>query len=84
MTTNLDLRDEPPKFSWRPIETVPKDGSTIDLWCRNISQGSTGEVRIPDAWWDDDVDRWVDSTGFCIEQKWCPTHWMPLPAPPHS
>jgi hypothetical protein len=70
---------------WQPIETVPKDGSTIDLWCRNISHGSTGEVRCADMWWDEDVGRWVDRSGVILEQKWRPTHWMPLPdGPPRS
>ena len=67
---------------WRDISTAPKDGSTIDLWCLNISHGSTDSVRVPDAFWDDEVSKWEDRHGWILESKWRPTHWMPLPTGP--
>lgn len=69
---------------WQPIETAPKNGNEIDLWCRNISEGSTGQVRAPDMWWDCEIDRWVDRDGRVLEQKWRPTHWMRKPLPPSA
>lgn len=71
-------------MNWQPIESAPKDGSAIDLWCINIAQGSIGAVRAADMWWDEDVDRWVERDGFVLEQKWRPTHWMPIPGGPES
>jgi len=64
---------------WQPIETAPKDGTTILGYGRYLGilpvyWGRTGELN-PLAW----------LGGHCrvhhIEQ---PTHWMPLPIPPSS
>ena len=57
---------------WQPIETAPRDGSDVLIWC------DTGKICIAHfdyatfAWWSD------LSTRECPD----PTHWMPLPAPP--
>lgn len=67
---------------WMDISTAPKDGTEIDLWCRNISHGSDATLRVPGMWWDSEIDRWVDWRDDMLEQKWRPTHWMPLPPPP--
>jgi len=69
---------------WQTIESVPKDGTAVDLWCVNISHGSTDAVRAAAMWWDDDVDRWVDWRGDILEQKWRPTHWVHIPDGPES
>jgi hypothetical protein len=59
---------------WKPIETAPKDGSDVLIWCY------TGEIGVAHfdsatfAWWSD------LSTRECPD----PTHWMPLPPPPES
>lgn len=68
---------------WRPIETAPKDGSLIDLWCGDYE-------RVADAKWDTKRRAWVEwgIDGFdCMEwvrlpDYYKPTHWMPLPEPP--
>lgn len=78
----FELSQQLANEQWQPIETAPKDGTTIDLWCRNISHGSTGAVRAPDSFWDDEVQKWEDRHGWILETKWKPTHWMPLPAGP--
>jgi len=64
---------------WQSIETAPKDGSAVLLWC---GEGllfepfqCVGRFRREETWtgWVD-VYEGVDLT--------TPTHWMPLPAPP--
>lgn len=61
------------KNGWRPISTVPKDGTVVDL-----CSGSWGK-RIANcrfrygAWEVGDVYQ---------EYAFDPTHWMPLPYPP--
>jgi hypothetical protein len=57
---------------WKPIETAPRDGSDVLIWCY------TGEIGIAHfdyatfAWWHN----------LCEYPD--PTHWMPLPPPPES
>jgi len=70
-------------MNWQPIETAPKDGTTI-LVCDAAKQISlvnweyvTGYENTnigPDGW---RSDACRDFGGF--ED---PTHWMPLPEPP--
>jgi hypothetical protein len=72
---------------WQPIETAPKDGSTILLY-------------RPDAypWFRVHAGHWVAQTlyrnprpfwgtshkfiGVIQARDWVPTHWMPLPDAP--
>lgn len=53
---------------WRPIETAPKDGTTILVF----HNGSMWTV----LW--SDVQEWHDANDY----GYTPTHWMPLPKPP--
>lgn len=61
--------------TWRPIETAPKDGTTILLYDRGWSQ----------PWRTIVAARWVwqksrfESGDFVHHSA---THWMSLPAPP--
>ena len=55
---------------WQPIETAPKDGTDVLVWCG-------GAMFIACM----DVGRWFfDRTDHSV--KPIPTHWMPLPKPP--
>jgi hypothetical protein len=67
---------------WKPIDTAPRDGTGIILY-------SDGECAPPViAQWD---DMWTDGAWIVqhgsasIRLSWVfnPTHWMPLPTPPH-
>lgn len=77
----------PPCDGWQPIETAPRDGTLIDLWCN-------GERR-PDCFWGEE---WEEPEERGWRQKYAetsraasfsllggePTHWMPLPEPPNA
>lgn len=67
---------------WRPIETAPKDGTPdwnytdsteVMVFCP--SRGGRSVDWIGTAYW---TGRGWYAGEACV----CPTHWMPLPAPP--
>lgn len=61
------------RFTWRPIETAPRDGTRILLHRAGQGRWST----FVGAW--SDHDRfWHDANSLFRD----PTHWMPLPAAP--
>ena len=66
---------------WRPIETAPKDGTTIDLWCAYRFETDNLGCRVADAFWDEDDQLWRFDQWH---EKYRPTHWMPLPSAPGS
>lgn len=49
-----------------PIESAPKDGTVIDIWCEH--------GRISNVYWNDKYDSWVDSNGYCYNEKDNITH----------
>ena len=69
-------------MSWKPIETAPKDGTTI-LLCKVGCTPSTGVFDERLGWIDFEAEdpslraEWIE-TGT----EWDPTHWMPIPPPP--
>ncbi len=69
---NQKLREELARYEWRPIESAPKDGTSI-LVC-NATIG--GEPMC--AHYSAIYNNWQ------LERKgvWIPTHWMPLHEPP--
>lgn len=76
---------------WQPIETVPKDGTIVDLWVQSCFWNADGEkqvavmFRAPAAVWSD--NQWTntdgnpheDLNGFTNLEF---THWMLPPEPP--
>ena len=72
-------------MKWQPIETAPRDKTTILVWC-------DGDCYA--VWWvpryDADGEFWNDFEGWGVSDNnnephpLCgrPTHWMSLPAPP--
>ena len=75
---------------WKPIETAPKGGSVIDLWCQPL--GREG-YRVAGAYWNSKSKKgfyWFapgrdwDGKDGPLERNENPTHWMRLPAPPEK
>ena len=77
-----------PVTVWQPIETAPKDGSYVDLWCAPISDGGAVLLpcRLPNCYWVSDYNSWYMSVarGELIKVWHRVTHWMPLPAAPEK
>lgn len=67
---------------WQPIETAPRDGRPILLWC-NDRQYVCGEFwsrADGSAGWE--IGHRIDGTVICLGLP--ATHWMPLPEPPED
>lgn len=68
---------------WRPIETAPKDGTWVDLWC--VPRNGAPPGRCTNASWE--AGAWRDPSIYSDgtpgdEIEMDPSHWMLLPAPP--
>ena len=61
---------------WQDISTAPKDGTRLLLWMREWAAPSTGQYYGESSGW----GMFWDGAMYRFQ----PTHWMPLPAPPHS
>ena len=77
--STADLRVDDRGGSWHPIETAPKDGSKLMLWCVDLV-GGNGRVATG-SWHDTFNGSWWD---WGMEYTLNPTHWMPLPSPPET
>lgn len=78
---------------WQPIETAPKDGTLVLIV---NDEGAMDVAGFADAYQehqefvrtakDGDVFRTVrlDCGYWDTEKAYCPTYWMPLPAPPNA
>jgi hypothetical protein len=74
---------------WRPIETAPRDGAPVDLWCRRKPPlGPVEERRYTDCRWGEPTfgterygaaPEWLGLRDSYAEIE--PLYWM-LPAPP--
>lgn len=63
---------------WQPIETAPKDGSLVDLWCVHTTMPA---VRSADMSWR--RGKWRQPWGQELNPGWHASHWMPPPDPPN-
>ena len=54
---------------WMPIETAPKDGTEIIVYC----QPAHGLPHMAS------VCAWHDDAGFCVDELREPSLWIPLP-----
>jgi hypothetical protein len=59
---------------WQPIETVPKDGTPVDLWSDLHQRHWTDCVWKEEKWWH------FGSVYQAYEFE--PTYWMHPPGPP--
>ncbi len=73
----LSLLSEEVEARWQPIETAPKDGTEVVLWC---GQPVCGRIST------DHLDPERTPQGWTMDVTWPgmiePTHWMPLPSAP--
>lgn len=74
---------------WQPIETVPKDGTEVDLW--GTRADGTAERWCNARWTGDGVGAgwwgpWTDGfeCGIPGRNSLTLTHWMPVPRPPEN
>ena len=73
-------------MEWLPIETAPKDGTSILVWPPTW----TGKAASIAKWDEDRYSKnprpyWLRDDAFnrvTISREKPPTHWMPLPPPP--
>ena len=76
--------------AWRPIETAPKDGTSILLHRQPETEWWEPECddvnTVVASWWENVPDGdWICYMDLPMEPScpFTPTHWMPLPdAPP--
>lgn len=69
---------------WRPIETAPKDGSEVIVFCpKNRPQVFTAAF-VCGEWGCSVEDRCAPKDDFYGDSPKWPTHWMPLPSPPRA
>lgn len=68
---------------WQPIETAPKDGTSILVWRRNQVLVAHWDIdkyaKTPRPYWGA-FDVWNKTSNRLTP----PTHWMPMPRPPVS
>ena len=69
-----------PVGGWEDISTAPKDGTNIDLWCRDVKTGES--YHFPDSYWCRDRQQWHGCDEYIWPEVDVPTHWRPLPPPP--
>ena len=55
---------------WQPIETAPKDGSSVILF-------EPFEMVACSGYWAEEDNEWFPSRGKQFLQQ--PTHWQPMP-----
>lgn len=79
---------------WQPIESAPKDGTPVDLWCKRSWNPPQTHQRSTDMYWCTTMKCWrkLKNLHFVdhmwnppkskYENRLIPTHWMPLPEPP--
>jgi hypothetical protein len=76
---------KPTIIDWQPIETAPKDGTTVLVWppskagtmtCAVWASRHSPWARLWPYW------RRLDVSGHDRSRKTPPTHWAPLPAGP--
>jgi hypothetical protein len=64
------------RSEWRPIETAPKDGTDVLVYC-----GPDDDPMWGIASWDEDAG-WVMWWDTGMKGHTWPSYWIPLPASP--
>lgn len=70
---------------WQPIETAPRDGSFVLLWAPDYAdRPGLGQWCEVVAAWSSDIGTMDDGPGILTDECDGPTHWAPIPEPPHA
>lgn len=68
-------------YSWQPIETVPKDAHSVDLWVVSCCFGRERGMRYPDCYWSSQRGKWMKG-GYEFETDGIRiTHWIRIGTP---
>jgi len=81
----MTLTTEDLARAWRPIESAPKDGTDVLVWCVHPNAKYCDTLADASDWQCSVVARWIEHNGG--GWTWHGmlgtfTHWMPLPAAP--
>ena len=73
-------------MTWQPIETAPKDDTSVDLWVPYLENDPTLGRRVTDMrredWGDGNVFYMAEESGpSCLRNA---SHWMPVPGAPEA
>lgn len=78
------MTDQQKPTGWQPIDTAPKDGTRVLLWCVH-AHAAYATDPVAEGWEAAVVGEWIDHNGggwtwhgVCGRM----THWQPLPGRP--
>ena len=71
-------------MNWQPIETAPRDGTAILVYCGGVCEREMVVVRYEDTSSEGPFGKfcWKELSGQGGWAEKCVTHWVPLPDPP--
>jgi hypothetical protein len=73
------------RWQWQPIETAPKDGTTIIIFDSYSDDKGIDGYGVCTARWDYSLKWWIMHQRYSnVISLINPTHWMPLPEPPQE
>lgn len=78
----LRALEELEKYRWQPIETAPKDGTTVLLSFHYLNGVHSGKSFVSMLEWDKAIDGWGLFKNLELDGTLKISHWMPLPKPP--
>lgn len=74
-----------PGGGWQPIETAPRDGTVVLVGrFTALKEPADREGRIATDYWHTHPKHTFEGWGAFNTRHWPATHWMALPAAPHT
>ena len=71
-----------PQPGWRDVESAPKDGTHVLLWCQTHIQKGVQAMPFTGRWFSGGP--WIIVNADMAIQRVEPTHWMALPPAPKA